>query len=532
MKASGIVRGVGGLAALYLAAAYLVGDAVLPRIREVPGNIVDPVEKVALLAGNRAGMMLVRTLAYGFGLLQIAWFVWLGIVMLRTASRPVPDNGGLRHWRTGVRKDKERWCVETRKNTDPVFHHHVCMVLDPLAVMRAVRPWNHPTEPGNTCQDQNTCYRNRRVGPGPVGAVFFAYYERKRRGPHLSEIVSDPDVRLEYGDRDVHHVGLEYRHRLDTSPILRRGRITPRCCRVSGCFLSIGSSWFSSAEDRRKSAGGVISFRFSNRSSAAGWVPALLGLIWAFWHLPSWFIPGTYQTYWNFGGFIILMLGYSFFYSWVMEASGRRPLAGMIVHGTANAFVPLFPVIVLSVNAVQVRYWIWVSLTLAIGIVFLGVKRRVQRHPERKEPREQVETQIRFSPLACLSVTGCRSESIGVRGRAARFIVGRLWYHRGSRFPGNSRVSSVRIPRRSTAVGRSIHPLAQDPRPRVRHLRHQHHLAVVQQPHPPMLEDLGLAAALIGFIMTWDNIINLFSQPWVGSRSDRTRTRSAGASPG
>jgi maltose/moltooligosaccharide transporter len=42
---------------------------------------------------------------------------------------------------------------------------------------------------------------------------------------------------------------------------------------------------------------------------------------------------------------------------------------------------------------------------------------------------------------------------------------------------------------------------------------------------PPMLEDLGLAATVIGFIMTWDNIINLFTQPWVGSRSDRTHTR-------
>lgn len=42
---------------------------------------------------------------------------------------------------------------------------------------------------------------------------------------------------------------------------------------------------------------------------------------------------------------------------------------------------------------------------------------------------------------------------------------------------------------------------------------------------PPMLEDLGLTAFVTGFILTWDNIINMFAQPWVGSRSDRTHTR-------
>jgi Na+/melibiose symporter-like transporter len=40
-----------------------------------------------------------------------------------------------------------------------------------------------------------------------------------------------------------------------------------------------------------------------------------------------------------------------------------------------------------------------------------------------------------------------------------------------------------------------------------------------------MLEDLGLTAVVVGFILTWDNIINMFLQPWVGSRSDRTRSR-------
>src|SRR5512136_1659871 len=42
---------------------------------------------------------------------------------------------------------------------------------------------------------------------------------------------------------------------------------------------------------------------------------------------------------------------------------------------------------------------------------------------------------------------------------------------------------------------------------------------------PPMLKDLGLTAGVTGFILTWDNIINMFFQPYVGSRSDRTHSR-------
>ncbi len=38
-------------------------------------------------------------------------------------------------------------------------------------------------------------------------------------------------------------------------------------------------------------------------------------------------------------------------------------------------------------------------------------------------------------------------------------------------------------------------------------------------------DDFGLSATLIGFIMTWDNYLNMFVQPLVGERSDRTRTR-------
>jgi hypothetical protein len=39
-------------------------------------------------AGILSIVTALKDLAYGFGLLQIVWFVWLGSVMLRTPSRP------------------------------------------------------------------------------------------------------------------------------------------------------------------------------------------------------------------------------------------------------------------------------------------------------------------------------------------------------------------------------------------------------------------------------------------------------------
>lgn len=41
----------------------------------------------------------------------------------------------------------------------------------------------------------------------------------------------------------------------------------------------------------------------------------------------------------------------------------------------------------------------------------------------------------------------------------------------------------------------------------------------------PQIVGFGLTPALALFVMTWDNIINVFVQPWVGERSDRTWNR-------
>jgi uncharacterized protein len=95
----------------------------------------------------------------------------------------------------------------------------------------------------------------------------------------------------------------------------------------------------------------------------------ILGIIWAFWHIPLWFIKGTSQTYMNFGGFILLMVGYSFILSWIRKISGNRPFSGLYVHGLFNAFIPLMPPLIMQKNMPQPRFWIWVILTFLTGIL-------------------------------------------------------------------------------------------------------------------------------------------------------------------
>ena len=71
---------LGGLWVLLVSVAALRSRG-LPRLLNWLGVAIGT-------AGLLSVVPVLRTLAYGFGLLQIAWFVWLGIVMLRTASQP------------------------------------------------------------------------------------------------------------------------------------------------------------------------------------------------------------------------------------------------------------------------------------------------------------------------------------------------------------------------------------------------------------------------------------------------------------
>ena len=70
---------LGGLWVL-LVSVTATRTAALPKALNCSGIVVGAAGVVSVLPGLAAG-------AYVFGLLQIVWFVWLGVVLLRTASR-------------------------------------------------------------------------------------------------------------------------------------------------------------------------------------------------------------------------------------------------------------------------------------------------------------------------------------------------------------------------------------------------------------------------------------------------------------
>jgi len=69
----------------------------------------------------------------------------------------------------------------------------------------------------------------------------------------------------------------------------------------------------------------------------------ILGIIWAIWHLPLWFIPGSDQKQLNFFAFLLQCIGLSFLFSWIIEISGDRLLSVLIAHGAYNAILSIFP---------------------------------------------------------------------------------------------------------------------------------------------------------------------------------------------
>jgi membrane protease YdiL (CAAX protease family) len=77
------------------------------------------------------------------------------------------------------------------------------------------------------------------------------------------------------------------------------------------------------------------------------WASLAVGVVWALWHLPLFFVLGTYQAglgvgtpaFWLFAYFVV---AYSVLYTWVHVHTGRSILAATLFHFAINASGELF----------------------------------------------------------------------------------------------------------------------------------------------------------------------------------------------
>ena len=53
----------------------------------------------------------------------------------------------------------------------------------------------------------------------------------------------------------------------------------------------------------------------------------VLAVVWAVWHVPLFFIPGTSQIFVPFAGFTLVLVGYSYFFAAVRQAAGKRTMS-------------------------------------------------------------------------------------------------------------------------------------------------------------------------------------------------------------
>lgn len=112
----------------------------------------------------------------------------------------------------------------------------------------------------------------------------------------------------------------------------------------------------------------------------------LLGSIWALWHLPLFFMNGTYQNELGFGTaafwrFCIAAVVFSIFITWVYNNSQRSILSAILFHFSANLTGNLF-----VTNAVQETWRILLMIVFAFIVIHFFGYRDLSTPRARVEP--------------------------------------------------------------------------------------------------------------------------------------------------
>jgi membrane protease YdiL (CAAX protease family) len=104
----------------------------------------------------------------------------------------------------------------------------------------------------------------------------------------------------------------------------------------------------------------------------------VLGVLWAVWHLPLWFLAGSSQQGLSFWLFLANLIMLSILYTWLFNNSQGSILVAVVFHAMANTAAQMFPE-----PTANLFYWLVLGLTVALVVVIYGPRRlvRARRKP-------------------------------------------------------------------------------------------------------------------------------------------------------
>jgi len=114
----------------------------------------------------------------------------------------------------------------------------------------------------------------------------------------------------------------------------------------------------------------------------------VVGVVWASWHIPLYFVPGTLQNVLvQTIGFPLTIMAYSLniiafaiVWSWIYEVSNRNLWLPILIHGSTNSFATFFAIgnfEVYGIAPIMISALLWIIL--AVAIVFIYGPQRFSR---------------------------------------------------------------------------------------------------------------------------------------------------------
>ena len=107
----------------------------------------------------------------------------------------------------------------------------------------------------------------------------------------------------------------------------------------------------------------------------------ILGIAWAFWHLPLFWMAGSIHQQLPLSWFLLQILGATFLYTWMNNRSGGSLWIALIFHTVSNATIGLLPILPLDNSGSLRPLWLVVALLWLVVGLMLWFERRVYFAP-------------------------------------------------------------------------------------------------------------------------------------------------------